>query len=48
VTINAIGLVVHTGKQQALDAADRVRSWAAEHGIGCTDIDVWSKSGARS
>jgi NAD+ kinase len=46
VTINAIGLVVHTGKQQAVAAAAAVRRWAGEHGIGCTDIDVWSMTSA--
>jgi NAD+ kinase len=39
--IRRIGLVVNEGKSQALKAADMVRAWAREHGVPCTDIDVW-------
>jgi len=45
--ITRIGLVVHDGKQLAREAADRVRAWAAEHDLPCTDIDVWSADGGR-
>lgn len=43
--VNAIGLVVHTGKAVALAAADAVRDWARTHDIVSTDIDVWSVNG---
>jgi NAD+ kinase len=46
VAINAVGLVVHTGRAQAVAAATQVHEWAAGHGLGCTDIDVWSVGGA--
>ncbi|HEY1487363.1 MAG TPA: NAD(+)/NADH kinase, partial [Micromonosporaceae bacterium] len=45
--INRIGLVVHGGKAVAVAAADRVRAWAAERDIPCTDIDVWDRSKGR-
>jgi NAD+ kinase len=44
--VNAIGLVVHTGKAVALAAADAVRDWARTHDILSTDIDVWSVNGS--
>jgi NAD+ kinase len=37
----AIGLVVHLGRPAAVRTAQTVRDWALEHGIRCTDIDVW-------
>ena len=40
-TIRRIGLVVNDGKSRALEAADIVRAWAGEHGVPCTDVDVW-------
>ena len=40
--VSAVGLVVHTGKARAVAAGDTVRRWAADHGIRCTEIDVWS------
>jgi NAD+ kinase len=40
--VNAIGLVVHTGKARAVLAGQLVREWAAGHGIRCAEIDVWS------
>jgi len=46
-TIERIGLVVHTGKAAAREAADRVRRWAADRGLPCTDIDVWDEGDAR-
>ncbi|MFG3097593.1 NAD(+)/NADH kinase [Streptomyces sp. NPDC048202] len=45
-TVDRIGLVVHAGRPAALAAADAVRAWCAEHGVGCADIDVWQE-GAR-
>ena len=41
VAIRRIGLVVNDRKSEALDAADIVRAWAREHGVACTDVDVW-------
>jgi NAD+ kinase len=41
VAISRIGLVVHQGRPVAVQTAETVRKWAADHGIGCTDIDVW-------
>lgn len=41
--VERIGLVVHGGKQAALAAAERVRRWAAGHGVPCADIDVWDE-----
>jgi len=38
-----IGLVVHTGRAEAVQAADTVRRWTAEHDMTCVDVDVWSK-----
>ncbi|MDQ0989290.1 NAD(+)/NADH kinase [Streptomyces sp. V3I7] len=40
-TVNRIGLVVHTGRPAAVAAAEAVRQWCAEHAVACTDIDVW-------
>jgi NAD+ kinase len=39
--IKRIGLVVNDGKREAIEAADIVRGWAREHGVACTDVDVW-------
>ncbi|RPE39412.1 NAD+ kinase [Streptomyces sp. Ag109_O5-1] len=44
-TVNGLGLVVHGGRAEAVDAARAVREWAAEHGVRCTDIDVWHDGG---
>jgi NAD+ kinase len=38
-----IGLVVHTGRAEAVQAAETVRRWTAEHDMTCVDVDVWSK-----
>jgi NAD+ kinase len=40
-TVTAIGLVTHGGKQEARSAAEVVRSWAREQGLHCADVDVW-------
>ncbi|MGW7378971.1 NAD(+)/NADH kinase [Streptomyces sp. NPDC054794] len=40
-TVNRIGLVVHSGRAEAAEAARTVRDWCAEHAVPCTDIDVW-------
>ncbi|MEU5539658.1 NAD(+)/NADH kinase [Streptomyces sp. NPDC020362] len=45
-TVNRVGLVVHSGRAEAVTAAAAVREWCAERAVGCTDIDVW-RSGAR-
>lgn len=36
-----IGLVVHGGRDLAVQTAARVRSWATEHGIEVSELDVW-------
>ncbi len=40
--IHSIGLVVHAGKQIAIEAAQTVREWAGRHDVRCTEIDVWT------
>ncbi|MFF5138677.1 NAD(+)/NADH kinase [Streptomyces sp. NPDC013157] len=44
-TVNGLGLVVHGGRAEAVEAACAVRAWAAEHDVRCTDIDVWHDGG---
>ncbi|WP_181807388.1 NAD(+)/NADH kinase [Streptomyces shenzhenensis] len=44
-TVNGLGLVVHGGHAEAVEAACVVRAWAAEHDVRCTDIDVWHDGG---
>src|SRR3954466_47235 len=39
-----IGLVVHSGKSEAVRAAEQVRRWAEDHNVPCRDIDVWDPS----
>ncbi len=46
-SINRIGLVVHGGKPVAIETAGRVRVWAADRDIPCTDIDVWTSDDGR-
>jgi NAD+ kinase len=41
--VQRIGLVVHTGRAEAVRAADVVRQWCAAHDVTCVDLDVWSK-----
>jgi NAD+ kinase len=41
VPIERVGLVVHSGKEVAHEAAQEVRRWAADRDIPCIDIDVW-------
>lgn len=36
-----IGLVIHHGRPAAVAAADRVRGWAAAHGVAVREVDVW-------
>ncbi|MFK4150052.1 NAD(+)/NADH kinase [Streptomyces sp. NPDC004065] len=47
-TVRRIGLVVHGGRVQAAQAAATVHAWSREHGVHCTDIDVWQDGGRRS
>jgi NAD+ kinase len=47
VIVRRIGLVVHGGRQAALDVAARVRRWATDHGIPTADIDVWDDDNGR-
>jgi NAD+ kinase len=42
-----IGLVVHEGRVAAVEAAQRVRAWAAARGIPVTQLDVWSPDAQR-
>jgi len=46
-TVTRLGLVVHSGRAAARDAAARVHDWCGRHGIPCTDVDVWSADSAR-
>jgi NAD+ kinase len=50
--VTCVGLVVHTGRSAARDAAARVHEWCARRGLPCTDVDVWSgdleRRGARA
>lgn len=39
--MSRLGLVVHTGRPEAREAARAVRAWCAHHAVQCTDIDVW-------
>lgn len=48
VTVERLGLVVHGGRAEAAAAAQVVRAWCAEHGVRCTDIDVWNDGGRHS
>lgn len=36
-----IALVIHHGRPAAVAAADRVRGWAAAHGLAVSEVDVW-------
>lgn len=47
-TVSRVGLVVHGGRAEALEAAGIVRAWCAEHAVACTDIDVWRDGARRS
>ncbi|GAB2869475.1 NAD(+)/NADH kinase [Streptomyces mayteni] len=46
--LGRIGLVVHEGREEAVEAAHRVRAWCAEHAVPCRDIDVWHDGERRS
>ena len=45
--VTRVGLVVHTGRAAARDAAVQVHAWCAERAIPCVDVDVWSGDLAR-
>jgi NAD+ kinase len=45
IMVSRIGLVVHSGKPPAIAAASRVRTWADNRKIPCTEIDVWDPAG---
>jgi len=47
-TVHRLGLVVHGGRAEAVDAARGVREWCAEHAVACADIDVWHERGRRN
>ncbi|RAG85469.1 NAD(+) kinase [Streptacidiphilus pinicola] len=40
--VQRIGLVVHQGRSAAVAAARSVHAWSGDHGISCTEIDVWA------
>jgi NAD+ kinase len=42
-TVKRVGLVVHGGRAEAVDAARGVRAWCARRGLQCADIDVWGR-----
>lgn len=46
--MDRLGLVVHGGRAEAVEAADVVRAWCEEHAVRCTDIDVWHQGGRHS
>ncbi len=45
--VKRVGLVVHNGRPEAVDAARTVRTWCESHQVRCTEIDVWDQGGAR-
>ncbi|MBT3163828.1 NAD(+)/NADH kinase [Streptomyces sp. Vc74B-19] len=47
-TVKRVGMVVHGGRPEAVEAAGTVRAWCLEHGIACKDIDVWDDGGRHS
>ncbi|MFI7498223.1 NAD(+)/NADH kinase [Streptomyces sp. NPDC049687] len=47
-TVSGLGLVVHGGRAEAVEAAHVVRAWCEEHAVRCTDIDVWHDGGRRT
>ncbi|MFI5688050.1 NAD(+)/NADH kinase [Streptomyces sp. NPDC051636] len=47
-TLSRIGLVVHGGRDEAVDAAGVVRAWCHENDVECADIDVWQDGGRLS
>ncbi|MGW0628642.1 NAD(+)/NADH kinase [Streptomyces sp. NPDC002758] len=47
-TVSRIGMVVHSGRPEAADAARMVRAWCADNGVACADIDVWQDGGRHS
>ncbi|MFD7276555.1 NAD(+)/NADH kinase [Streptomyces sp. NPDC059862] len=47
-TVSRLGLVVHGGRAEAVEAARAVRAWCEEHAVRCTDIDVWAEGRRRS
>ncbi|MBZ9644697.1 NAD(+)/NADH kinase [Streptomyces sp. PSKA30] len=47
-TVSRLGLVVHGGRAEAVEAARAVRAWCEEHGVRCADIDVWAEGRRRS
>ncbi|MFI5675600.1 NAD(+)/NADH kinase [Streptomyces cellulosae] len=42
-TVGRVGLVVHGGRSEAVEAARVVRAWCEEYAVPCTDIDVWNE-----
>ncbi|MFC8662245.1 NAD(+)/NADH kinase [Streptomyces sp. NPDC057199] len=46
--VSRLGLVVHGGRAEAVEAARVVRAWCEEYAVRCTDIDVWHNGERRS
>ena len=46
-TVTRLGLVVHSGRAAAREAAAAVHEWCTRHAIPCTDVDVWNSDLAR-
>lgn len=46
-TVTRVGLVVHSGRVAAREAAARAHEWCARHGLPCADVDVWSDDAGR-
>ena len=46
-TVNRLGLVVHGGHPEAVEAAGVVRAWCEEHDVRCAHIDVGQDGGRR-
>ena len=42
-----IGLVVHTGRAEAVRAAEALRAWADARGIAVSELDVWQRGDGR-
>ncbi|MFE6867260.1 NAD(+)/NADH kinase [Kitasatospora sp. NPDC057692] len=45
--VERVGLVVHRGRPEAVEASRSVRAWCDDHRLRCTEIDVWNTSGRR-
>ncbi|MFC9493763.1 MULTISPECIES: NAD(+)/NADH kinase [unclassified Streptomyces] len=46
-SVRRVGLVVHGGRAEAVEAGRVVRAWCDENAVRSTDIDVWHNGGPR-